>query len=140
MLASGAHVRAKIIMDYELAKQLKDAGFQKEVYAIGDRFYEFDVQTNEPFLQWVSEWYLRSDNFEHLKTKLFIHTLDELIEACGLNVQDFNLRRRFVGSSIWIAELIKDGQTVEAEGRGSTSTEAVARLWLALHANGDTTA
>jgi hypothetical protein len=69
-------------MDYELAKQLEDAGFKKGLYSIGDRFYEFDVYTNEPFLQWVSEWYLQSENFEELKTKLFVPTLSELIHAC----------------------------------------------------------
>jgi hypothetical protein len=56
-------------MDYELAKQVKEAGFRREVYSIGDRFYEFDVLTNEPFLQYVSEWYLRAEQFEQLKTK-----------------------------------------------------------------------
>lgn len=97
------------LMNYETAKALKDAGFPM------------------PDTSW--------DNFDQeiLKTEWdmyrskFCPTLEELIEACG---------ERFGSLNNWL-----DGWGAfgikKAFGEGATPTEAVARLWLALHTKDD---
>jgi hypothetical protein len=87
-------------MDYELAKQLKDAGFPQ---TIGGRY-----QT---------------------ETSLLFPTLEAVIEACGtldlkIRQDSTEVRKLHVGK--WSGGLLKI--------KGTTPTEAVARLWLALHA------
>lgn len=54
-----------------------------------------------------------------------VPTLEELIEACG---EEISSLFRFEG--YWIA---RPTQEFNADGEGSTPTEAVARLWLALN-------
>jgi hypothetical protein len=108
-------------MDYELAKQLKDAGFpqngngeHKDLgYFIADRNYQAgeDIPVNTPY---------------------YVPTLSELIEACKGTI-----------IKLWI---LKDGQAgVQLEGESlddviyySSPEEAVAKLWLALNAKSPT--
>jgi hypothetical protein len=107
-------------MEYELAKQLKDAGFPQQVKE-GDWFYI--AGGKEPCLITQLAY-----NYE---TDVKIPTLEELIEACG---DDISRLQRW--AKTWGAY----SDTTELDGIGSTPTEAVARLWLALHANGDASA
>lgn len=101
-------------MDYELAKQLKDAGF---------------TQKPEDLLTQVE---YRGITY----VKPTEPTLSELIEACG-EKEDFALFR--IGDN-WSAEYknpswaVRLGE-VEGEyiGEGKTPEEAVARLWLHLN-------
>lgn len=60
-------------------------------------------------------------------------TLEELIEACGDELD--SMYRGSDGS--WLAEQplteYPNGERERKEGEGSTPSEAVANLWLALH-------
>ena len=91
-------------MNYELAKQLKDAGFDQELIGAYDATF--------------------SDG-------IYVPTLSELIEACG---DDFDsLRKRDTGFIAFpTSEKLKERREwCLAIG---TPKEAVARLWVALNA------
>ena len=97
-------------MKYELAKQLKDAGFPE------DRDYK---KVDVDFLAGkMSEYYQNP-------------TLSRLIEACG---DDF---KGLDKNAIWEAQGIYWCCAEHGEGRkfgqGETPEEAVAKLWLALN-------
>jgi|SRR5215211_8161905 len=63
--------------------------------------------------------------------RAYVPTLEELIEACGEN---FALLHQSVKSKKWAAQDFKyDEEEGPHDGEGSTPTEAVARLWLALN-------
>lgn len=96
-------------MKYELAKELKDAGFPQK--ATGN--VQGDAQGAARF---------DDDNWAYAPT------LEELIEACGdgrmyaLSFIDDERGR-------WVAH----DDHIILEGWGASPTEAVARLWLALN-------
>jgi hypothetical protein len=94
-------------MNYELAKELKDAGFPQ----VGE-----------------SKQYLPA-----FTSEVYIPTLSELVEACG--DQGFQLEKGRSGwggsEGNWNASKAVDGKLVISSG--STTEEAVARLWLALN-------
>lgn len=100
-------------MNYELAKQLKDAGFeQRFVGADGLGKYVFDEHTS--------------------LDGVYAPTLEELIEAC-LNsggYPKFSLESA-EDPREWRAQLWSLADCPFANG--STPTEAVAKLWLALN-------
>lgn len=94
-------------MEYELVKQLKDAGFPVK-----------EAKTLEEMEKSYDGW-------------LIPPTLSELIEACG---EDFNLLIR-VPDNTWEAgqgfnHVFKEKQIGAS---GSTPEEAVAKLWLQLN-------
>lgn len=95
-------------MNYELAKELKDAGFPQ---GMGDYLYAPDVK------EWGANDMAQSP------------TLSELIEACGPD-NEFTLWKQPSG---WQAINGHYGDDATAEGSGSTPEEAVAWLWLALN-------
>ena len=109
-------------MNYELAQELKDAGFPNikdlqhrqgrefilpdgsvSVYSLGDA-------------QNVDAW--------------FIPILEELIEACGKKCDQLVA---YHNKGAWNAISEKDSDGFFKSASGKTPTEAVARLWLALH-------
>ncbi len=100
-------------MNYELAKQLKDAGFPQN-------------GNGEP--QYFKDGVRDRTEFGHRYERLYIPTLEELIEACG---DGFNGLHK--AGTAWLASTLKG--TGEFDGAGETPTEAVARLWLALQDN-----
>ena len=95
-------------MIYELAKQLKDAGF-----AQGGK----------------GAWIVSPNNLvSRHEDRVYVPTLEELIEACG----DIDLRidRRNKRVLKWESKaMFTDGRNTAL---GSTPSSAVARLWLAL--------
>ena len=94
-------------MNYELAKQLKDAGFpQRSIENCNDP-YECCIHVGD----------------EDIAT---CPTLSELIEACG---KGFSELHRF--SDFWKAWGYKNGLLEIIEGQ--TPEEAVAKLWLELN-------
>ena len=102
-------------MNYELAKQLKDAGFPLRKPG-GERVY-FEIID------------------EGGETRIFIYpTLSELIEACGSR---FGILERDKETGAWycVSDVDTDGKTTaEASYAAATSPEeAVATLWLALN-------
>lgn len=95
-------------MNYELAKELKDAGFPLKPCKVGP-----DCE------QW---WYFPG------KEAIHAPTLEELIEACGsdyFSMEECSPNR----SGIWYAK----SRYVDVRTEGDTPTEAVAKLWIALN-------
>lgn len=94
-------------MTYELAKQLKDAGF--------------------PQGEWTHQRKVEGMNGYE---SYFVPTLSELIEACG---DEFMHLERNTDSDTdeiyWVAYAV----TPEKGSLGSTPEEAVAKLWLELN-------
>lgn len=102
-------------MNYELAKQLKDAGFRQTGYS------PFSVcQHSETH----PEGHMIVPECKHC----YIPTLEELIEACMSSLHVFKLEETANGK--WKAKAY--GSKL-GWFKGSTPTEAVARLWLALN-------
>ena len=108
-------------MNYELVKQLKEAGFPQtppfELYCPDcDKWRDMDCFEKK-----------------HNKEAVKVPTLSELIEACGDKFD--NLRHGeglIVGSLVWTAS----SKEIEKEifhNEGSTPEEAVAKLWLELN-------
>lgn len=93
-------------MNYELAKQLKDAGFPQG----GD-----------------GKWIVSPDKIvARREDRVYVATLSELIKACGERLN--RIEQPDHGPLFWEATGDK-GKTLQ---QGSSPEEAVARLWLAL--------
>jgi len=97
-------------MTYELAKQLKEAGFPDSQYwdDEGDAF-------------WVTGTAFRFK----------VPTLPELIEACRGRIQTFRFFMNFVSNEYGIQ---KEEQGLDDVMWYSTPDEAVAKLWIELNA------
>lgn len=133
-------------MNYELAKQLKDAGFPQEFsdeyrVDICHEFYctEPDFPGQVPL--WITSKEYRTRDLS-AKTPILWEilckkpTLSELIEACGESFQDLEqVKER--DDYKWEASADYTCCDEHGEGRkyegGSTPEEAVARLWLELN-------
>jgi|SRR5580698_4849657 hypothetical protein len=119
-------------MDYELAKQLKDAGFpQNTDYAIAkspwDKKGDYLPQRMTKLEGNNGYANLLSAGYDVIATP----TLEELISACGNEFdrleQDFDTD---TNETYWSAL----AHRLNKACNGSTPTEAVARLWLSLNA------
>ena len=102
-------------MIYDLAKDLKDAGFP------------------QPVLDFRGD-FLFSEHGDPVDTQAYAPTLAELIEACGTS---FGALVR-IADGTWNAAtpVIDTGMSYgnpSMEVEGSTPEEAVARLWLAIN-------
>lgn len=109
-------------MNYELALKLKDAGFPQ---------HEEEVPR---FVCVAFGCWLAGDEYGYENTHN--PTLEELIEACGdaTNGTGF-LMLAYIGANGFVAEgrLVRElGWIKHIKQEGSTRTEAVANLWLAL--------
>jgi hypothetical protein len=110
-------------MNYELAQELKDAGFPN----IRDLQHR---QGREFILPNGSVAVYSLGNAESIEY-WFIPILEELIEACG---KQFDRLLAYHDTGDWEATSERDSDGLFKSASGKTSTEAVARLWLALHA------
>ena len=116
------------MINYELAKRLKDAGFPLEM---SHESWEIRCK-NGIKKQLLSPYFvfIEGDNYS-------IPTLSELIEACG---EDFHCLVHVIDGEIdsdrefWSAG---KGALVKDWSNGSTPEEAVAMLWLALNQKSD---
>jgi hypothetical protein len=100
-------------IDYTLANELKDAGFPQG--------------GNGRWLVDPKQIVARGGD------RAYVPTLEELIEACG---ESFASLHRSVKSEKWVAQnRICDEDDGPHGSQGSSPTEAVARLWLALNKN-----
>lgn len=99
-------------MTYELALELKNAGFPQKDTIKGWRLHKQGTPKDGSY-----------ENYHHISCP----TLSELIEACG---EDFtSLHSPKFANPTWIANGKYDPYI---QGEGSTHEEAVARLWLSL--------
>lgn len=105
-------------MNYELAKELKDAGFPQMDNT--DYFYR-KYPTGE-YHRYTSA--LLSE-IEAGTDRIACPALSELIAACG---QDFERLQYRAGNKLWLAS---GTDTITTPKK--TPEEAVARLWLALN-------
>lgn len=105
-------------MNYELAKQLKDAGFSQ--HRVGAHY----SPDGGGYL--IYDWAGLSD------VDIAIPTLSELIEACGENFSSLIHRAVY-----WSAKAVLNGNDDGIWVDGSTPEEAVAKLWLALNKKND---
>lgn len=96
-------------MDYPLAKELKEAGFPQQEFSLSQPFFGEWPHDTAPY-QWP-----------------YNPTLEELIEACTGRLTCFSLEEH---SNDWRAGYLKPRAEYYS---GKTPTEAVARLWLAVH-------
>lgn len=113
------------MIKYELAKKLKDAGFPQK---------GFEKAREEA-------WDMKSDLEE--KDYVYTPTLSELIEACTNNLEALRISWWIKEANQWEADAFFSTERTSVPGgynyppthtgKGSTSEEAVANLWLALH-------
>jgi hypothetical protein len=101
-------------MNYELARQLKDAGFPQGGKGI---------------------WALPPDSIvAHYSDRVYVPSLEELIAACPRTTNNGLFSISYVTQEYWVAGFEKYGLLVP-ECWGSTPAEAVARLWLILNSS-----
>jgi len=100
------------MIDYELAKELKDAGYLQSACG-GGIFLEEDGPKLQD--QYPSE------------QSAYVPTLSELIEECG---EDFETLSRFEGKFYCY---LPHKEAYAQQFEGDTPEEAVAKLWLALN-------
>lgn len=125
-------------MNYELAKQLKDAGFSQELNN-GDWAY---FEDEDGFVDIEELQLMHDDNdeggfvgnsysyrYEDHKPEQFIKcpTLSKLIDACGGELSSL---QSVFGAKRWYANSFG---RIEEPCLGSTPEEAVAKLWLELN-------
>lgn len=101
------------MISYDLAKKLEEAGFPQG--------------GNGRWIGPPSALVLRS------RDRVYVPTLEELIRACGGHFGALSRNGNNIG---WYAFNYAN----DISCNGSTPTEAVARLWLALYANSGTIA
>lgn len=107
----------KQIMNYEIAKQLKDAGFPQvlpkpDFLELHDAVAVADIYAKYP------------DNFDPYRP-----TLSELIEACGDKISSIVK----IGIGSWGAYSVRGTLDNYIYESSDTPEEAVAKLWLALN-------
>ena len=115
-------------MTYELAKQLKDAGFPQDMHDMFDRWATWGGELNDHGKPLIRLW----DRFMRQPDDVFMPTLSELIAACGDNFQ--HLWKDVYQTNDW-SSMAMGNDMNEKYGHGKTPEEAVARLWLNLNAN-----
>jgi hypothetical protein len=104
-------------MTYELAKQLKEAGWP-QVFEYGARFYDGSYDDH-----WERIWIDGMLRERADKTCVVKPTLEQLIKACGKHLYELtNLEEEG-----WEAHSV-----IVFSQKGNTPDEAVARLWLAI--------
>lgn len=117
------------MISFELATKLKDAGFPQNG-VMGDWVYVWEDE--DPVLL--------EDSERQNENMIFIPSLEELIEACGISfvalVNDFNgqveavIRVNIDSNKIWHCW---SNQPKRGDSFGATPEVAVANLYLFLH-------
>lgn len=121
-------------MTYELAKQLKDAGFPSpEEPTIGDYSSWTLQKTHGAAFSSNGQYELRLfPGTTYARELIYIPTLSELIEACGESIDGITKVWKGVRLEGWGAVYVKMFDSFHSVIEGITPEEAVAKLWLAL--------
>jgi hypothetical protein len=109
-------------MNYELAQELKDAGFPN--------IKDLQHRQGREFILPDGSVPVYSLGNAHNVKDWFIPLLEELIEVCG---EKFDRLVAYHDKRTWEATSEMDSDGFVKSATGKTPTEAVARLWLALH-------
>jgi hypothetical protein len=118
-------------MQYELANELKAAGFPQKSPAEGTKVDLKAIRTVGIYIGPEKD----RDDPAYAEEIVYIPTLSELTEACGDRF--ITLEHPTSGDPAarqWYA-IAKGDQTPWPHGIGTTPEEAVARLWLALNSS-----
>ncbi len=117
-------------MNYDLAKELRDAGFRQ--WGEGQMFVLHESLPESDQLVSVISYreYVYAGETKHEKS--YAPTLEELIEACG---EKFEILGKNETAPNAPQEWFATGDEYWRE-YGATPAEAVARLWLALNRKG----
>jgi hypothetical protein len=109
-------------MAYELAKQLKDAGFKQNVS--GDGYFLMPDGTFQGPLNATSKF----------PQSVYVPHLHELMDACGApGYYGFIELKGYNDRTYWKAGTWANGDQNWIFAEGSTPQEAVAKLWLAIN-------
>lgn len=124
-------------MNYELAKKLKDAGFeQKDGFSFGIHLNPFSGKEES-----IEKCDSKNTTIDY-DSWVYIPTLEELIEACGEDFDSLDYYPKNKTEHKWVAFSSIDEKTCEKCGSplgnykqapGKNSSEAVAKLWLKLN-------
>ena len=107
-------------MNYELAKELKEAGFPQQA----DKWYSHNGV----------EWVLGTDPVTTTENGFVVApNLSELIEACGDEFGALSDHSGFLSTEGVKKKWCAHSRHHTSMGLGDTPEEAVARLWLALN-------
>lgn len=109
------------MISYELAKELKEAGFEQQLYGEGPG----TIKT-------PSNGYWTPDHAT--EEYAYAPTLSELIEACGDDFGNLGQYKFPSDTGAWLAtEQVNFYTQRNRKREGETPEEAVARLWLSLN-------
>jgi len=100
-------------MNYKLAKQLKDAGFEQHGENDASDYFDRDFE----------EEYKHSDDKANRKYWVYCPSLEELINACG---DEFN--KLIKVEKNWTAESMEESWATD-----KTPSESVAKLYIKLN-------
>lgn len=121
------------MLDYELCKKLKDCGFPQDHVVLMKSCPHYAVSNKK---------YPKGDYTRSCGCFLVRPTLSELIEACPKNYKkedyfdgDFTLKWWGDDMGWHVGYEQSDGWYEGAEGEGKTPEEAVADLFIKIHAN-----
>ena len=119
-------------MDYNLAKELRDSGFKQDrngfMLIPHPKPFSTCSRTTKSFYDGVVP-----ESEQNIYGKdLYEPSLSELIEACGDDFC-FTLEINLFDKKWYAYDWDHQGHNYFYKGEGSTPSEAVARLWLAIN-------
>lgn len=121
-------------MNYELAKQLKDAGFPQPEEPTTGNFGSWTLQKThgKAFSSDGLRTLILFPGMNYWRELVYIPTLSELMEACSPKTADeFNI---CWAKGIWSAMIHEVGyRNIDLSVEGNTPEEAVKKLWLELN-------
>jgi hypothetical protein len=117
------------MISFALAQQLKHAGITQRTGANARYFLNEHLMINREnaIHMWYADKAKQGWDLKLEEELVYCPTVSELIEGCGV---PFALSSEVAGH--WSAKHVLLGNTLI--GEGATPTEAIARLWLAIHA------
>ncbi len=116
------------MINYKLAKKLKDVGFPQKnplIKLLTNAKSRYSEMRLKRLWYGIDGFYRYSDEAE-FEDWIIIPTLEELIEACGDNISSL---QKTLGADKWYANSFG---RVEEPCEGKTLLEAVAKLWIKL--------